>query len=130
MYSIFNRSLRYLVDLTLPVEIQKDRDAVVNGSQSALIPEGPLSGAIRTREELEAQQDERINDPIDEEGDEPPTKRVKMSGAQRKKLARERNAEKKKNKGQNKARRFQRVHDEQEICWRLACGLQCELGEK
>ncbi|PVG01600.1 FMN-linked oxidoreductase [Serendipita vermifera] len=124
---------QYLVDLTLPVEVQKTPQATVNDSPSALIPEGSLSGTVRTREELEAHQDQGTNGTIEEEEDdveEPPNKRVKLSGAQRKKLAKERNAEKRKNKGQNKGRRFQRIHDEQEICWRLACGLQCDLGEK
>jgi tRNA-dihydrouridine synthase 3 len=54
---------------------------------------------------------------------EPPTKKPKLSGAQRKKLAKE---SKQKQRGQNKARRFLRVADDVDVCWKVACSLPCE----
>jgi hypothetical protein len=129
---------RYLIDLTRPSEdlveqsLQADTDSIV--------PEGPLAGKPRLHSEI-------VNEGTVEEGVqgdnaqahdadtkdelEPPTKRVKLSGAQRRQAAKERNAEKRKEKkGMNKGRRFLRVHDEQEICWKIACGLSCDLGDK
>ena len=50
-----------------------------------------------------------------------------MSGAQRKKLARD---EKKKRRGQNKGRRFQKVRDELDLCWKVAAGEACEFGSE
>ena len=49
----------------------------------------------------------------------------KLSGAQRKKLAKE---ERKQKRGANKGRRFQKVRDELELCFRVASGKQCEFG--
>ena len=51
----------------------------------------------------------------------------RMSGAQRKKLARE---EKKKRRGQNKGRRFQKVRDELDLCWKVAADETCEFGSE
>ena len=56
---------------------------------------------------------------------EEPGKR--LSGAQRKKLAKE---ERKQKRGANKGRRFQKVRDELELCFRVASGKQCEFGEE
>lgn len=122
---------RYLVDLAIPriVDAETKEQTKVDDS---MLPEGPVAGTVRPRSELEG----RLNNEGD--GDqagagsdgEPPTKKMKISGAQRRKMAKERNADKKKERGQNKGRRFQRVHDEQEICWKVACGLTCDLGEK
>lgn len=53
----------------------------------------------------------------------PPAKKPKLSGAQRKKLAKE---AKQKQRGQNKARRFLRVSDEVDVCWKVACSLPCD----
>lgn len=65
---------------------------------------------------------------IDEgEGQEPPNKKQKLSGAQRRKLAKE---EKKKNRGANKNRRFGKVTQEVELCWKLASGAPCEFGDQ
>lgn len=50
-----------------------------------------------------------------------------MSGAQRKKQTRE---EKKKRRGQNKGRRFQKVRDELDLCWKVAAGETCEFGSE
>ena len=50
-----------------------------------------------------------------------------MSGAQRKKMARE---EKKKYRGQNKGRRFQKIRDELDLCWKVAAGETCEFGSE
>ncbi|TCD67355.1 tRNA-dihydrouridine synthase 3 [Steccherinum ochraceum] len=47
------------------------------------------------------------------------------SGPQRRKPTRE---EKKSRKGQNKGRRFQKVRDELELCWKIASGKDCEFG--
>ena len=112
--------------------LQADADSIV--------PEGPLAGKPRLHSEIvdegsvevgvqgkNAQGDDA--DALDEL--EPQTKRVKLSGAQRRQAAKERNAEKRKEKkGMNKGRRFLRVHDEQEICWKIACGLPCDLGDR
>ncbi|CDO71512.1 hypothetical protein BN946_scf184910.g11 [Trametes cinnabarina] len=49
----------------------------------------------------------------------------KLTGAQRKKLAKE---ERKKHRGANKGRRFQKVRDEVELCFRVASGKSCEFG--
>ncbi|KAI0329998.1 zinc finger dihydrouridine synthase [Cubamyces sp. BRFM 1775] len=59
------------------------------------------------------------------DGAEDGTKR--LSGAQRKKLAKE---ERKKHRGANKGRRFQKVRDEVELCFRLAGGKDCEFGSE
>ncbi|KAI0768259.1 zinc finger dihydrouridine synthase [Trametes elegans] len=50
-----------------------------------------------------------------------------LSGAQRKKLAKE---ERKKQRGANKGRRFQKVRDEVELCFRVAIGKECEFGDE
>ena len=57
------------------------------------------------------------------QGGEEPGK--KLSGAQRKKLAKE---ERKQKRGANKGRRFQKVRDELELCFRVASGKQCDFG--
>ena len=58
----------------------------------------------------------------DAQGEKP-----RMSGAQRKKLARE---DKKKRRGQNKGRRFQKVRDELDLCWKVAADEACEFGSE
>lgn len=65
-----------------------------------------------------------------ENGDgEPPAKRVKLSGAAKKKAARlaeaERKKEKGKKKGMNTGRKFARVKDETQLCWKAAVGTEC-----
>ncbi|KZT63156.1 zinc finger dihydrouridine synthase [Daedalea quercina L-15889] len=50
-----------------------------------------------------------------------------LSGAQRKRLSKE---EKKKHRGANKGRRFARVQDEVELCWKVAVGKTCEFGSE
>ncbi|KAH8083352.1 zinc finger dihydrouridine synthase [Cristinia sonorae] len=47
------------------------------------------------------------------------------TGPQRRKPTRE---EKKSKKGQNKGRRFQKVRDDFELCWKIATGKDCEFG--
>ncbi|KAI0753247.1 zinc finger dihydrouridine synthase [Daedaleopsis nitida] len=49
----------------------------------------------------------------------------RLSGAQRKKLAKD---ERKNKRGANKGRRFQKVRDEVELCYRVASGKQCDFG--
>lgn len=91
-----------------------------------IIPEGPLAGTTRLHSEINEEVEQQ-----DDEGGEPPAKRIKLSGAQRKAIAKERNAAaRKEKKGINKGRRFQKLHDEQELCWRIACGMPCELDDK
>ncbi|EPS93028.1 hypothetical protein FOMPIDRAFT_1026661 [Fomitopsis schrenkii] len=51
----------------------------------------------------------------------------KLSGAQRKRLAKE---ERKKHRGANKGRRFARVQDEVDLCWKVATGRTCEFGSE
>ncbi|KAI0643930.1 zinc finger dihydrouridine synthase [Trametes meyenii] len=51
----------------------------------------------------------------------------RLSGAQRKKLVKE---ERKKQRGANKGRRFQKVRDEVELCFRIAGGKDCEFGNE
>lgn len=51
----------------------------------------------------------------------------RLSGAQRKKLAKE---ERKNKRGANKGRRFQKVRDEVELCYRVASGKQCDFGQE
>ncbi|ETW77093.1 hypothetical protein HETIRDRAFT_156632 [Heterobasidion irregulare TC 32-1] len=50
--------------------------------------------------------------------------RTRMN-VQRRKLAKE---EKKKQRGSNKGRRWQKVRDDQDVCWRVASGGSCEFG--
>ncbi|KAG8756945.1 tRNA-dihydrouridine synthase 3 [Serendipita sp. 396] len=134
---------RYLIDLTQSIEVAE----VINEGKSqtiqeAIIPEGPSAGSIRVRKEYEAYDADNATNKGAEEQDtggdacdgEPPTKKLKISGAQRRKSAREerkkRLEEKKKERGINKGRRFQRMHDEQEVCWRVACGLECDIKDR
>lgn len=49
----------------------------------------------------------------------------KLSGSQRKRFAKE---ERKKHRGANKGRRFARVQDDVELCWKVATGRTCEFG--
>ncbi|KDQ21164.1 hypothetical protein BOTBODRAFT_122825 [Botryobasidium botryosum FD-172 SS1] len=55
---------------------------------------------------------------------EPPQKKPRVSGAQRKKQAREAH-QAKKERGANKGRRFAKVREDGEICWKVACGETC-----
>jgi len=55
---------------------------------------------------------------------EPPQKKIRISGAQRKKQAREA-SQAKKERGANKGRRFAKVRENVEICWKVACGEPC-----
>ena len=47
------------------------------------------------------------------------------SGGSRKKWSKE---ERKNKRGANKGRRFQKIRDELELCWRIAVGKPCEFG--
>lgn len=47
--------------------------------------------------------------------------------AQRRKLTKE---EKKRRQGSNKGRRFGKMREELELCWRVAIGESCEFGEE
>ena len=61
------------------------------------------------------------------DGDEPPTKKPRLSGAQKKKLAR---ASGVKQTGANKGRRFAKVRDEIDVCWKFASGETCPNGPR
>ena len=59
-------------------------------------------------------------DDRDRAGDgEPPSKKQKLS-----------KEEKKKRSGANKGRRFGKMRDEVELCWKTARGEECEFGDK
>lgn len=62
-----------------------------------------------------------------QESEEPPTKKVKLSGAQKKRLARTKDASL---KGQNKNRQFIHVSDKVDICWRFSAGETCPSGAR
>lgn len=70
------------------------------------------------------------------EGDaEPQAKRQRLSGAEKKRLARAKDAEsrdrnKKDTRGMNKNRSFKSITDTVEICWRFASGETCVNGER
>lgn len=49
----------------------------------------------------------------------------RQSGAQRKKFAKD-----KKQRGANKGRRFQKVRDDLELCFKVASGKPCEFGDE
>lgn len=51
----------------------------------------------------------------------------KDRGGRKKHLTKE---EKKAQRGQNKARKFGKVKDEMDLCWKVANGMPCEFGEQ
>ncbi|KAA1474453.1 FMN-linked oxidoreductase [Dentipellis sp. KUC8613] len=59
------------------------------------------------------------------EADGPAAKKIKLSAAQRRKLSKE---EKKQQRGSNKGRRWGKMHDELDLCWKIASGGTCEFG--
>ena len=61
----------------------------------------------------------RTGDEIEEVSEIPPGKRQKLS-----------KEDKKKRTGANKGRRFGKVRDELELCWKVAVGNDCEFGEQ
>lgn len=64
---------------------------------------------------------------VEDDGQNVQVQGERISGAQRKKQARE---EKKKRRGQNKGRRFQKIRDELDLCWKVAAGETCEFGSE
>jgi tRNA-dihydrouridine synthase 3 len=54
-------------------------------------------------------------------------KKTKLSGAERRKLSKE---EKKAQRGSNKGRRWAKVRDEVELCWRFAGSGKCDFGSE
>ncbi|KDQ49809.1 hypothetical protein JAAARDRAFT_42555 [Jaapia argillacea MUCL 33604] len=72
----------------------------------------------------EATTSHTTSDPRDARDSQGGSKR--LTGAQRKKLAKE---EKKERKGANKGRRWGKMRDDVELCWRIALGRGCELGD-
>lgn len=66
---------------------------------------------------------------VGDDGQDAPTQgdKSRISGAHRRKLARE---EKKKRRGQNKGRRFQKMRDDLDLCWKVAAGETCEFGSE
>lgn len=75
---------------------------------------------------------DQINDSNTSEiSGEPPTKKLKLSGAQKKKLARLKNTDDARNaKGMNTNRRFLHVNDKVDICWRFSNGETCPNGSR
>jgi len=55
------------------------------------------------------------------------SKKTKLSGAARRKLTKE---EKKAQRGSNKGRRWAKVRDEVELCWRFAGSGKCDFGSE
>lgn len=71
--------------------------------------------------------------PEDENGDgEPPTKKIRLSGAEKKRRARQEAADKRKDKkkGMNTNRKFARVQDEVQLCFKAAVGEPCDFGAR
>jgi tRNA-dihydrouridine synthase 3 len=62
------------------------------------------------------------------EGNEPDAR--DGGGAQRNKRGKGKDDREKKKKGSNKGRRWNKVHDDLNLCWRLAAGRTCEFGEE
>lgn len=60
-------------------------------------------------------------------GQIPPEDGQTGSGGGRKKWSKE---ERKNKRGANKGRRFQKVRDDLELCWRVAVGKTCEFGSE
>ncbi|KAG8978890.1 tRNA-dihydrouridine synthase 3 [Tulasnella sp. JGI-2019a] len=96
---------------------------------------------VRDDDALEAgaaQQSKRPLDPSPPVSDNGPhadndaglaSKKLKLSGAQKKKLAREEDAKKRKErKGMNTGRKFARMRDEKQLCWKAATGKECTLS--
>ncbi|KZV62143.1 zinc finger dihydrouridine synthase [Peniophora sp. CONT] len=69
----------------------------------------------------------RTDEGEDAEEDGPVAKKPKLSGAEKRRLAKE---EKKKQRGSNKGRRWAKTKDELDLCWRFAGEGQCEFGDK
>lgn len=53
------------------------------------------------------------------------SKKARLSGAERRKLTKD---EKKQQRGQNKGRRWGKVRDELDLCWRFASEGKCDFG--
>jgi tRNA-dihydrouridine synthase 3 len=54
-------------------------------------------------------------------------KKTKLSGTERRKLSKD---EKKAQRGSNKGRRWAKVRDEVELCWRFAGSGKCDFGSE
>ncbi|KAI0061146.1 zinc finger dihydrouridine synthase [Artomyces pyxidatus] len=69
---------------------------------------------------------QRDGDDVGDGGEDGRTsKKEKLTGAQRRKLAKE---EKKKQRGSNKGRRWGKTRDEVDLCWKFASSNSCEFG--
>jgi tRNA-dihydrouridine synthase 3 len=62
---------------------------------------------------------------VDDIKDDGTTKKPKLSGSERRKLAKE---EKKAQRGSNKGKRWAKVRDEVDLCWRFAGSGKCDFG--
>jgi tRNA-dihydrouridine synthase 3 len=80
----------------------------------ALAEEGLSSSATKRKQE----------DSLNDDGT---PKKTKLSGAERRKLTKE---EKKAQRGANKGRRWAKVRDEVELCWRFAGSGKCDFGSE
>ena len=71
-----------------------------------------------------AAQKRRQEDDIKDDGT---TKKPKLSGSERRRLAKE---EKKAQRGSNKGRRWAKVRDEVDLCWKFAGSGKCDFGSE
>ncbi|KAG8902356.1 tRNA-dihydrouridine synthase 3 [Tulasnella sp. 403] len=105
---------QYLVGRPDDMKPLPDDDAAESGVATQMSHQGAL----------EHERDDNSADLA--EGSERPAKKPKLSGAQRKRLAKE---EKAKRKGMNTGRKFVRVQDDIQLCWKAAVGDHCGLGD-
>ena len=98
----------------------------------------PLRFLISTAESLQPQVDDasieegtnRSAQKRKQEGnsnDDGSLKKAKLSGAERRKLSKE---EKKAQRGSNKGRRWAKVRDDVDLCWRFAGSGKCDFGSE
>jgi len=107
---------RYIISVKPTVILDDDSaEASTNQSVERVEEVQPHAG-----EKREAEEDAGKNG-------EPPAKKAKLSGAERKRLARE---EKKEKRGANKNRKFGMVKEDLDLCWKLAMGNVCQYGDK
>ncbi|KAH7929242.1 zinc finger dihydrouridine synthase [Leucogyrophana mollusca] len=101
-------------------------DSTLPAGTAPVKPEFLLSSALRPVVDDDAAEGSTshaggISRPIHDQAD------TRSSGPSRKKMSRE---QKKAQRGANKGRRFGKVRDELELCWRVAKGSVCELGSE
>jgi len=94
-----------------------DDDAAESATNHATLKMG--SSPKRGVEEL-------VDDPV-----EPPAKKARLSGAEKKRLAIEKQREKKKaSRGMNTHRKFTKMHEGLGLCFLIAAGKECDKGTR